>query len=268
MSEELSKHTVTLARELLDDIELSRLRSEQLLLKASRLARLVENSEIMSWLGFELRGYGSNDPIARKYMSKTGRWVDISQNQGYWIPLAEIEGHIAAAQNEISQLTVPNIHFAPSSANPNESVVGIVGQHVTTATAPINTVLQRMASLSQMIGKLSGIRSRVLAVLHDFITETYYRLQYSGLAETIFEQYKASVDVKLAQKAADVLAKVPSIYSRLANGGPEEVSQALTTCRRIIHSFADAHYPAVEEQANADGVKLGPEHYLNRIKRE
>jgi len=41
-----SKHIVKLAADLIDDIELSRLPSESLLLKCSRLARLVGDEEM------------------------------------------------------------------------------------------------------------------------------------------------------------------------------------------------------------------------------
>jgi hypothetical protein len=46
---------------------------------------------------------------------------------GYWMPLAGIAGTIAAMQAQIQTLHVPNVHFAPSSANPNEYVGGFAG---------------------------------------------------------------------------------------------------------------------------------------------
>jgi hypothetical protein len=58
-----SEHILALATELLDDIELSRLSGEALLLKASRLARLTHADEIKQWISFELKGYSLKDPI-------------------------------------------------------------------------------------------------------------------------------------------------------------------------------------------------------------
>jgi hypothetical protein len=51
MAESLPSHIVDLSRSLIDDIELSRLPAEQLLLKAARLARLVDDhsSPQQSW---------------------------------------------------------------------------------------------------------------------------------------------------------------------------------------------------------------------------
>ena len=51
-----SEHILELSKELLDDIELSRTNVENLILKASRLARLVGSEEIRQWLKFEMGG--------------------------------------------------------------------------------------------------------------------------------------------------------------------------------------------------------------------
>jgi hypothetical protein len=55
--QDLDSHKISLATELLEDVELSRMSVEQLLLKAFRLARLVEDDRTKLWLGFELHGY-------------------------------------------------------------------------------------------------------------------------------------------------------------------------------------------------------------------
>ncbi|MGH7845534.1 MAG: hypothetical protein ACREQW_10240 [Candidatus Binatia bacterium] len=81
--ESRSEHILALAKELLDDIELSRLSAESLLLKASRLARWVGSDEIRHWLKLEMSGYYSDDPISLKYMGLTGRWTDRDKQQGY-----------------------------------------------------------------------------------------------------------------------------------------------------------------------------------------
>ena len=49
-----SAHVSALAREILDDIELSRLSAEALVLKATRLACVVGHEEMRKWLGYEI----------------------------------------------------------------------------------------------------------------------------------------------------------------------------------------------------------------------
>ena len=61
-----SEHILELSKELLDDIELSRTNVENLILKASRLARLVGSEEVRQWLKLEMGGYNSSDEISLK----------------------------------------------------------------------------------------------------------------------------------------------------------------------------------------------------------
>jgi len=267
MPEDISSHKLKLARDLVEDIELSRLLPEQLLLKASRLARLVNATEISIWLRFELRGYLGDDPISLKYMSITNRWTDRSKNLGYWIPLAEIDGHIAAKESQLQRLRIPDVNFSPSSANPTETVTGTYGINVTQAMQPVRAISSQMETLATAIATLHGIRSRVLSVLHEFVISTYYQLEFSGMSETIFTKYKATVDEKLIGIAAEVLDKIPAIYERLSAGDKEAISHALDTCRRIIQAFADANYPPQKGTIAIDEEKLNvnSQNYLNRI---
>ncbi len=268
MSKDLTKHKIQLAEELLDDVELSRLKPEQVLLKVSRLARLVDADEISKWIRFELNGFPSDDCVALKYMDKTGRWTNKNNMLGYWKSLAEINGHITATELQIQRLRVPDINFSPSSSNPTEIVTGAFGSHIDQVTNSVSTVLNQLQSLANTITKLNGIRSRVLSALHDFVASTYYELVFSGLAESIFEKHKSMIDAPLRDTAGDALDKIPAIYDRLTAGDREAVSQALNTCRRLIRSLADSVYPPQDGTITIDGeeFQLGANAYLNRIK--
>jgi hypothetical protein len=242
-----SQAIVALAKELLDDIELSRLSGESLLLKAIRLARLSDAEKERKWLGYELSGYPSNDPIALEYMGLMGRWTDFDKKTGYWIPLAQIEANIAAMKIQMQTLRVPDVSY--SSSNPNNGP----GSDWATISTPINTVVKKGAELSVLIGQLGGIRSRVIAYTHTFVVSVYHEKVFSSLAESIFERYKSRIDLLIAQRAGDVLEKIPSIYNRLAEGDPEAISHAQTSCRRIIEVFADTVYPPTDEIIEVDG---------------
>ncbi|HEV8633218.1 MAG TPA: hypothetical protein VG370_03100, partial [Chloroflexota bacterium] len=82
-------------------------------------------------------------------------------------------------------------------------------------------------------------------------------------------RYKAEVDLLLAERAGDTLKKIPAIYDRLAAGQAdgEAISQALTSCRRMIDSFADAVHPPSDVPAVIDGetLELKRSRVLNRI---
>ncbi len=265
-TETTSEHKLQLASELLDDIELNRLPTEKLLLKARRLARLVGNQEVESWLHYEMAGFSNEDEISKKYMDYTGRWTDKAIGQGWWWGLAQIEAQIAACQEELRQLRIPDINVSLSSSNPYESVRGVMDP-VWQTTQTISGLQSRMRGLNSTVTTLSGVKNRVLNLLHMFISNVFYELKFSGMQGTIFEKHRSAIDHQLAERCGEVLKKVPSVYDRLTAREPEAVSQALTTCRRIIDAFADSLFPAQESKFTIDGTELEvkADNHKNRI---
>ncbi len=247
-SQSRSEHILELARELLDDIELGRTDAERLILKASRLARWVGSDEVRYWLQLELGGYNNTNPISLKYMTITGRWLDYEKRTGFWGPLAQQEATIKAEQAKLAALRVPDT---------SGDYANIAIQHVTGA----------MSTTANSISRFSAIRSRVLAQLHKFVSEVYYEKEFDILSESIFERYKSEVDSLLAEHCGDILQKIPSVMSRLAEDDEESISQALSTCRRIIESFADSVFPPSDGTIEIGGntLKLDAGKHQNRI---
>lgn len=243
-----NEHILELSRELLDDIELDRVASDKLLLKTNRLARLTGSDEIREWLGYEMQGYNSKSPTSLRYMSLTGRWINFDEKKGYFGPLAVQEQLIETLKSRIDATKI-------------SSVEGDWAFRVTTDTRNSH------AQMGQQIGSLAGVRLRVLGLLHTFISGVYYERQFANAASDTVESYKLSVDALIAEKAGVVLAKMPSVVSRLNEGDTESVSQALTTCRRILESLADAICPPSESTADLGGnqVSLGASKYQNRL---
>ncbi|WP_339118689.1 hypothetical protein [Halomonas sp. BMC6] len=243
-----SEHILELAKELLDDVELSRTSAESLILKASRLARWVGSEEIRYWLMLEMKGYNSSNEVSLRYMGITGRWIDREKQRGYWGPLAQQEAALEAERIKLSTLRVPDI----------------AGDMAFVST---KNVTDQMTSSTNYISRLSGIKSRVLAHLHTFVSEIYYEKQFDSLSESIFERYKRDVDTLISEKCGDVLEQIPSVMSRLAEGDEEAISQALTTCRRVIDSFSDAILPPSDETYEIGGnqLSLAANRHQNRI---
>lgn len=227
--ESKSEHIQSLALEMMDDIELSRLNAQSILLKATRLARYVDNKEIRQFLKYEMQGYSNTDPTSLAYISKTGRWVDKAKVTGYWFPLSQVEARILIESEKLKQITIPN--------SGSEKML-LVSRDVTS----------ELNATSIRIAKLGGIKSRVISIVHDFVTNVYYEKTFDNLSESIFEEYKKDIDLLIAENSGDVLQQIPSVIARLAEKDPEAISQALTTCRRIIDSFADHIFPAQTEK--------------------
>ena len=241
MSASKSEHTLELVQDLLDDLELSRSSGENLILKASRLARIVGSAEVKAWLSFELGGYKSANDISLKYMGITGRWIKKEEKRGYWMPFAQINALIEVEKSKLSVMRIPD----------STAIVAIRAMNETSAN----------------ISRYSGIKSKVIARLHSFITDVYYDKLFDNLTESIFEQYQRDVDSLISDKCHDVLDQIPSIMERLSHGEQEPISHALTTCRRIFVSFADSIFPATDDVLDVGGntLKLDAGKHQNRI---
>ena len=101
-----------LAFEVLEDAEMSRGSVEALVLKASRLARLVDNEEIDEWLSYEQYGYPDDNEIAVRYLGYTSRWVDATHTEkgAYWGPIAQQESSVETLTHKLEVIK----NFRPS----------------------------------------------------------------------------------------------------------------------------------------------------------
>ncbi len=244
-----SEHELELAKSLLDDIELSNASIESIILKASRLARLCGSVEFQQWLVYEMRGYVSNDDLSLRYMGITGRWTKRDEQRGYWSPISQIEASIEASKLELQALSTPNVGGTQF------------------ANIALREYYNKTAGIAGNISKYNGIKTRVLSILHSFVSAIYYEKELEHLAESIFEKYKLEVDSLISNQAGEVLQQIPSVINRLIENDEESVSQALVTVRRIIDGFADSIFPPSDQTFNIGGndLSLDASKHLNRL---
>ncbi|SFG32217.1 hypothetical protein SAMN05518801_11656 [Novosphingobium sp. CF614] len=241
-----AQHILELSRDLLDDIELDRLSADKLLLKANRLARLTGSEETQQWLGYEMRGYNSQDDLSLRYMTLTGRWTDYENQKGHYGPLGQ---HVATI--DATKARIEATRLSGDGTN--------IGY--------LHAVTKSHSTLVLTIRTLAGVQSRVLGLLHSFVSGVFYERQFADVVESTFEGYKQEVDALIAAKAGDVLTKIPSVVARLKEENEEAISQALTTCRRILETFADTIFPPSESTFEIGGsqLKLDASKHQNRI---
>jgi hypothetical protein len=244
---QLSQHTLDLATELLKEIELSQGSAAVLVLKGARLARLVGDDETEAWLHMELYGYSDND-LGRKYMALTGRWINRDSATGDWQGISQIEAQVTAQEGLLASLRLPDLS----------------GDMI---LLTIRDVQKNQAKAASAIGILAGIRAKVIALLHQFASTRYYELAFSERQAELVEQARRRVDSLLAPLSGNALGKVDSIYQRLGEGEEEAISHALTTCRRLIDSVANAIYPPTDAVIDVGGrtVNLRQQHIQNRL---
>ncbi|MFH8533214.1 hypothetical protein ACH4GE_32875 [Streptomyces tendae] len=98
------------------------------------------------------------------------------------------------------------------------------------------------------------------------------RLGYTSINESIFGGYRVKVDKLLAEGAPELLQQFNAVYRRLQEAAEttpdrdaaEELSQAITTCRRILKAVVD-HVLPPQEQPSDTGHSLDDAHHRNRL---
>ena len=223
---------------MLTDIELERLKASEVVLKASRVARLVGHEELTTFLGYERNGYPT-DGTATDWIGRAGRWSG-DEDKFYPGSISQIEATLDAGNQAVTAL----------QGGGNYS-----GDYITIASREHDN---RIAGHARNAGTMSGICGQVVATVYDMVAEIYHELLFSELQATLFADTQTKVDGSLAAASGSALDKIERVSDRLRDGDPESVSQALTTCRRLIDSCADFVFPA-----QADPYQIGDEATLN-----
>lgn len=81
---------------------------------------------------------------------------------------------------------------------------------------------------------------------------------------------RENVDKKIGKILPISVKRFSAVYENLQSENPEDWSNAVHSCRRILKDLADAVFPPREDKIiNVNGeektIQLGKEHFLNRI---
>jgi len=127
---------------------------------------------------------------------------------------------------------------------------------------------QAQAKLIPMLGEHRAILSRIKQGAHAYLTATEAELEAGRAESSFFDQVQAHINGLLAKYAPEAAQNFVAAQERIASGGAEDISHALTSCRRMIKSLADRLYPATDEKiAGLDNVErmMSDDKYKNRL---
>lgn len=265
-SREALEQALVLAGDILRNIELSEAAISVCLLKASRLARLLNDRDHQLAFEYEASGYPSTpqgiSPEVWRIAKLSGRvYQEIDKNQNTverasTIAVEVLEQRIAAAKDAILAARDPNVSV--SSANPHQ-FVGV----------PVRNTLER-SDLRKSLSKDAELLASRRGFLHRYVAQRYDELRFSGIADDIFSRIRSAVDQRIGETVPRAVQKFSAVYGNLQSDNPEDWANAVHSCRRILQDLADALFPAREDVEKEIGdskriIKLGPDNYINRL---
>lgn len=266
-SRQALREALSLSEEVLKNIELSEMPLANVALKASRLARLLNDFDAQKIMEYEASGYPiTPDGVVpdiyrlavsagREYQQKDAKTGEVN-NYIYATPIEELEQELKSTEAALAAARDPDVSV--SSANPNQMVWNPVGNKFERDT------IRSSAARAQR--RLSTRRS----FIYSYVLRRHHELRFSGIADDIFSRIREKVDSVIGTRVPDAVQKLAAVYENLQSENPEDWANAVHSCRRILQDLADAVYPPREDvEKEIDGrkrlIKLGAENYINRL---
>ena len=262
---EALEEALTLSAEILADIELSRGSLTSAALKAARLARLLNDQQAELLFQYEAGGYPAQatgiPPEVWKLVMTAGRTYEAKDDKtgevsvyGFTESIQQLEDQIATGK--IALQAAQDRDVSVSSANPTQFVGAPAGNTYERngIRTSIDTANKRLASRRSFI--------------HQYASRRHYELKFSGAAQDVFASVRETVDGSIADVVPEAVQKFASVHDNLRSDNPEDWSNAVHSCRRILQALADALFPAqAESRAAGSGheINLGPDNYINRL---
>ncbi|ALP62369.1 hypothetical protein [Paraburkholderia caribensis] len=248
------------ASKLLDLMETQVLPVEQYLMLAKRLARLVRDTDAQLWFDLEMRGYPDKFHAAQLgdcagYAKGAGRLTD--DGQYYFASLPKLEADLAAQKARLD------------AAVPKATGSSAVDFSAANATKKLYEMqLSKHGSLKGTYIAAAAQFASFKSAIHNYATDTLISIQFGDVAESIFDQLRFEVDSFVRRRAPAAAAKLLAIAERMAEGNPESLAEAMTSCRRLLLTLADSLFPPSQTEwlsANGKPRKVGVDQYKNRL---
>jgi hypothetical protein len=259
---------LALSAEVLRNVELSELPLTNIALKASRLARLLNDFDVQKIMEYEAGGYPHTPsglpPETWHLAVAAGRKFEFlypktNEPKEYVFieSIAELEALVRSSETSLAAARDPDV--AISSANPYQSVMG-----------PVGNIMERTTirgSIAQATKRLAGRR----VLIYQYVLRKHYELKFSGVADDVFSRIRQKVDVTIGRTISAAVQRLSAVYENLSSENPEDWSNAVHSCRRILEDLADAVFPPTDEERTVETegkgrrIKLGKDNYINRI---
>jgi hypothetical protein len=113
--------------------------------------------------------------------------------------------------------------------------------------------------------------ARSRALIYRYVLHKHYELKFSGIADDVFSRIRERADSAIGTVIPEAVKRLTAIYENLHSENPEDWSNAVHGCRRLLQDLADAVFTATDATrskrvGNEDiSIKLGKEQYINRL---
>jgi len=174
----------------------------------------------------------------------------------YCESIENLEFKIESFQISMESARDPDISI--SSANPHQTVYN-----------PLGNKTERVEIRRSALTARKYLAER-RAFIYSYALNNYTELKYSKISDDIFSRVRVKVDNRIGEILPESIKRFSAIYDNLKSENPEDWSNAVHSCRRILEDLADAIFPPtddriIEVKGKEIQIKLGKPQYINRI---
>lgn len=252
---------------VLDGFELGTIAVSSALLLCMRIARLLNDTEAITWLTHENSGYtrGADGHVVHEaweiaYKNGRGSYNDKKEKVIFTELASELETRIETQVKAINNFTTEGVSAAGEHAH---WAMDSLMKSVTNSTGAL------LKLVSENENKLSKLKSQY----YDYALKKQIELSFGNVTADVFSQYRETVDNHFSKISTSALLKLQAIEDKINSNNPELFSQALTTCRRLFENIAtelfDKHFPNYGEKTyktkSGKDIDISGDHYLNKL---
>lgn len=235
-----------LAESLLENIELNQISAVDVVRRASRLARLLDDQEATEWLRYELGGYPS--PLDARATRAALRSQRSAPEDKVWTgSLASLQADATGAELQLQQL----------------GTGGSGGQWELAVETRRQT---ERGDLRRLFSARRDLIDKIVGAIHSYVADRYQELRFGSAVESASEVVRDEVDGEIATVVPGALPMIAAALESAASENPEHWSAAAATCRRLLKEVADVLRPPGEPVVKKGRtIKMGPSNYINRL---
>ena len=230
------EEALELSEEILDSIELEKIKLSSIVLRCLRLARLINDNDAIVWLQYESTGYPRTDngyienhafEIAyQKGRNQIPKNADDTHRYIFTETVSELEAGIEIAKNSKNTLTTEG--------------VSVEGQMAALALSALtNNVRNERENIVSTVIDFQKKLTRLRGNYYNYALNVSHQLKFGNKAETIFNEYRIIVEDVFSEIAPESLNKLATAAENISDNNKESWAQALTSCRRVFQEVSD-----------------------------
>lgn len=224
--------------------------------KLSRAARLLNDEEIYVWAEIQLANpkyIASIEPLLIKFSEELSK--EESEKD-----LDKVAVMISNLPKEINY----NTHVTPSVLFKFKKSSGGLHSVDFIESSYYNLIRLKKGNSSGLYkNELKRHLDYIKKTSHEYLSELYDKLKFSGTITSSFDLLKDAVDDRLLDLDPEIAEQLMQAFKSISSDNKEEWSHALTTCRRLLESLADKLYPASELKIGTRTFKQNQ--FVNRL---